>query len=164
MRLGELVWPDTIAHRELRKVVMRASLITQPDHIAFILPTHKSDQQFDGNKIVVKATGEEDCPVKLVNRYIESRDHLFPAHPNLFARKDGSILTRQWFIRRLRHYFPEDVAGHSLRSGGATHYALEGYSWEEIQTLGRWSSEAFRLYIRKHPLFFTALLTKRTRT
>jgi hypothetical protein len=161
MRLGELVWPDTVAQRELRKVVMRSSLEINPDHISFLLPTHKSDRQFDGNRILVRATETEDCPVQITKKYINSRDHLFPAHPNLFARRDGSIPTRQWFIRRLRHYFPEEVAGHSLRSGGATFYALQGYSWDLIQTLGRWSSEAFRLYIRKHPLFFSALLTKK---
>ncbi|KAF5317432.1 hypothetical protein D9758_019108 [Tetrapyrgos nigripes] len=134
------------------------------DHVKFLLPTHKSAKQIDGNKIIVQATDGEDCPVKITRQYLHLRDSLFPGHPNLFTRKDSAIPTRQWFIRRLRHYFPKDVAGHSLRSGGATHYALLGYSWDAVQTLGRWTSEAFRLYIRKHPLFFSALLTKKQTT
>ena len=36
---------------------------------------------------------------------------------------------------------------HSLRKGGATAAALGGASNEEIKTLGRWKSDAFRVYV-----------------
>jgi hypothetical protein len=80
MHLGESVWLDTVAQHELCKVEIN------PDHVSFLLPTHKSDRQ------LVQATGTEDCPVRITNKYIDSWDHLFPAHPN------GSIPTPQWFI------------------------------------------------------------------
>ncbi|KAH8930079.1 hypothetical protein BT69DRAFT_1180113, partial [Atractiella rhizophila] len=59
---------------------------------------------------------------------------------------------RSWFIRRLRMHFSSDVAGHSLRSGGATHLAANGIPDSTIQKIGRWSSEAFQIYIRNHPI------------
>jgi hypothetical protein len=39
---------------------------------------------------------------------------------------------------------------HSFRIGGASHLAMSGASDEQIRQLGRWSSNAFRAYIRVH--------------
>ncbi|KAI0055192.1 hypothetical protein BV25DRAFT_1773520, partial [Artomyces pyxidatus] len=64
---------------------------------------------------------------------------------------------RSWFISRMRRFLPTSFAGHSLRAGGATHFASEGWPDDRIQALGRWSSEAFRIYIRKNPVFLQAL-------
>ena len=54
-----------------------------------------------------------------------------------------------------------DIAGHSLRAGGATFFAAAGWPDDRIQALGRWSSEAFRIYIRKHPVLMQVLLHSR---
>ncbi|KAE9409017.1 hypothetical protein BT96DRAFT_758468, partial [Gymnopus androsaceus JB14] len=64
---------------------------------------------------------------------------------------------RSWFIRRLRAHFTDNVAGHSLRSGGATWLASLGVLVELIQAIGRWASESFKIYIRTHPVLLTAL-------
>jgi len=66
--------------------------------------------------------------------------------------------TRSWFIRRLRHHFSSDVGGHSLRSGGATALAEAGVPPHIIQAIGRWASDAFQIYIRKHPVLLAAML------
>ncbi|EJD36118.1 hypothetical protein AURDEDRAFT_174791 [Auricularia subglabra TFB-10046 SS5] len=39
--------------------------------------------------------------------------------------------------------FPNDIRGHSIRSGGATDLVLRGVPDNLIQRIGRWSSEAF---------------------
>ena len=52
----------------------------------------------------------------------------------------------------------DDVAGHSLRSGGATALALAGVPDDHIQARGHWSLDAYRSYIRKHPIMLQALL------
>jgi len=70
--------------------------------------------------------------------------------------------TRTWFLQRLHSLFPMDVAGHSLRSGGATYFAAAGWPDDRIQALGRWSSDAFKIYARKNPVFLKALLHGRT--
>ncbi|MGL5102545.1 MAG: hypothetical protein ACRC6N_08390, partial [Plesiomonas sp.] len=42
----------------------------------------------------------------------------------------------------------DNFSSHSFRIGAATTAAQKGLSQHQIQTLGRWSSEAFKSYIR----------------
>ncbi|KAE9383110.1 hypothetical protein BT96DRAFT_769869, partial [Gymnopus androsaceus JB14] len=133
MRLGELVFPDKLELQDFRKVIMRSSFIADDDHIEFNLPTHKADRTFEGNRILIKSTGDNDDPVKIVQNYVHERDCRFPGLPHLWVRSDGSVPTRSWFIRRLRTSFSNNVAGHSLRSGGATWLASLGIPVELIQ-------------------------------
>ena len=44
------------------------------------------------------------------------------------------------------------IRPHSFRSGMATEMALRGFTDEEIQSQGRWSSRAFESYIKKDRL------------
>lgn len=46
------------------------------------------------------------------------------------------------------HVDTSGTVGFSLRAGAATHLALRGISSAIIQRLGRWSSEAYRRYVR----------------
>lgn len=90
--------------------------------------------------------------------YLESRDRRFPLHPELWLTSLGRVPTRHWFISRLRKYFPKEIAGQSLRSGGATSLAEAGADLATIQAAGRWASRAFRIYIRKNPVVLHAII------
>ncbi|KAL7277636.1 hypothetical protein ACG7TL_008563 [Trametes sanguinea] len=78
---------------------------------------------------------------------------------HLFAyRKPSSNaivpLTRRAFLARVKTAalgigLP-NVSGHSLRIGGTLEYLLRGLSFETVKAIGRWKSEAFTLYLRKH--------------
>ena len=59
---------------------------------------------------------------------------------------------------RLLHFFANDIAGQSMRAGGTTLLAELGTPAYLIQAIGRWKSEAFQVYIRKHPVLIHALL------
>jgi hypothetical protein len=61
-------------------------------------------------------------------------------------------------MTRLRSYFNRDVGGQSMRAGGATSLAENGVPPTIIQLMGRWSSDAFLIYIRKNPVLIQALL------
>jgi hypothetical protein len=61
-------------------------------------------------------------------------------------------------MQRLCRHFPTDLAGQSLRAGGATALALAGVSNDLIQAAGRWSSDVFQAYIRKHPILLQLLI------
>ena len=61
-------------------------------------------------------------------------------------------------MTRLRQFFTTEVAGHSLRAGGATAMAEHGVSPSIIQAAGRWASEAFLIYIRKNPTLLQGFL------
>lgn len=158
MRLGELVWPDKKALQDYRKVTKRSTVELLPEGFSFFLPGHKADRFFEGNRIIVPRYASGDDPDVPFRKYLASRDKLFPFHPELWLRADGSIPTRGWFIRRLRQHFPSDVAGHSLRAGGATALAQAGIPPHIIQAIGRWASDTFQIYIRQHPVLLAAFL------
>lgn len=158
MRLGENVWPDKASLQDYRKVIMRSTVSTTKDSFSFLLPSHKADRLYEGNRILIHRTNSGDDPVLAFQQYLSSRNHLFPMKPELWLSQNGSIPTRRWFMKRLLKIFPKDVGGHSLRAGGATALALAGIPPHIIQAMGRWSSEAFHIYIRQHPALLAALL------
>jgi len=90
--------------------------------------------------------------------YLQSRDRLFPIHPQLWLTSSGRVPTRHWFIKRLRSFFPKEIAGQSLRAGGATSLAEAGADLATIQAAGRWASKAFQIYIRKNPVLLHAVI------
>ncbi|KAJ8455568.1 hypothetical protein ONZ45_g18908 [Pleurotus djamor] len=44
----------------------------------------------------------------------------------------------------------ERLQGHSIRIGGTLEFLLRGTPFEVVKSLGRWSSDAFQLYLRRH--------------
>ena len=158
LRLGELTFPDDQYTRDWRKISRRSTVILNNGHYSFTLPAHKADRIFEGSQILV--CGERfSCPSLFhFIRYLSSRDALFPLASPLWLTSTGAVPTRSFFIHRLRAFFPSDVAGQSLRAGGATMLADLGVSPSNIQAAGRWSSEAFRIYVRKNPFLLQNLI------
>jgi len=151
-RLGELVWPDDHRLQSVRKVIQRSTLVDDGDFMTYELPYHKADNLYQGSLCMLTTSGTEICPVATLRDYLLFRDLFYPNQQHLFVREDGSIPKRSWFISKLRLFFDSEVSGHSLRAGGATALALEGAPDAIIQRMGRWSSSAFQIYIRVHPL------------
>lgn len=92
------------------------------------------------------------CPVTALKDYISSRDRLHPSAPHLFLTQQGRPPTRSWFLKRFHLFFGNNKSGHSMRSGGASAMAQAGLPLDHIQDAGRWSSEAFKTYVRDHPI------------
>ncbi|KAL4251363.1 Phage Integrase-like Recombinase [Pleurotus pulmonarius] len=127
--------------------------IHNPDHIILTLPASKTDPFRKGVTIYIASAPDSPstCPVSALV-------HLFtinPLPPNspLFTTSDQSPLTRSRFIARLRlalleaGFQPHGFSGHSFRRGAASAAAAAGFLDHEIQQLGRWRSDAYRLYI-----------------
>jgi hypothetical protein len=114
LHLGEMAWPDIISLRDYKKITMCFSMEWTSDTYSFWLPTHKADTTFEGNRIVVKRIASAPDPYPIMDQYIKSRDVLFPFHPQLWLRSDGSIPLRSWFIKHLHRYFSSHIAGQSL--------------------------------------------------
>ena len=72
----------------------------------------------------------------------------------LFRHADGSAITEAQvrdMIKRLMQRAgasPAEFGAHSLRIGGATALFKAGASQIDIMTMGRWSSDCYRLYVR----------------
>lgn len=159
MRLGELTFPNTKKLRNWKKVTKRSSVVVSPDQYEFHLPCHKADQFFEGNRVIIKQKQYSNIdPLICFVEYLSSRDQAFPLSSPLWITSNGSVPTRDFFISRLHRFFDRDVAGQSMRAGGATSLAEHGVPPSLIQLIGRWSSDAFFIYIRKSPVLIQALL------
>ena len=81
----------------------------------------------------------------------------------LFQWQDGTPLTKSKFVENVRAALTRvglpasDFAGHSFRIGAATTAATAGIEDSTIQTLGRWQSSSYLLYIRLEPQHLVAI-------
>ena len=105
-----------------------------------------------GVTLTIAATGDEACAITALQR-------LFHDWPSSLAaplfRLSGSF-TRQRLTETLRETLTAagidgHYTGHSFRRGAATSAREAGLSEDEIQLLGRWKSDSYRLYIATHP-------------
>lgn len=162
MRLGELTYPNNTSLRDFRKVTKRSSVFLSDDYYSFHLPSHKADRFFEGNVIIIKKNQFRHNPLLHFQNYLASRDKLFPYSSPLWLTYEGNVPTRSFFINRIRLFFHSDIGGQSMRAGGATSLAENGTPPSLIQSMGRWASSAFQIYIRKNPVFIHSLLLGRT--
>ena len=125
---------------------------------------HKADRYWRGSDVVISAAlspAAFNC-VDLLSLYLARRDALHGPSGALFLREDGRPVTRGWFLPRLETFAPE-ITGHGLRAGGATFLAGLGVDAATIKRLGRWSSDAWEIYIRDHPSVNAALQARAAR-
>src|ERR1700683_3957385 len=94
--LSGMTWPNKITLRDYKKVTMCFSLKFHEVRYSFWLPTHKSDTTFEGNKIIVWRISGTPNPTPIMDKYIKLRDVLFPFHPQLWLKADGTILLHSW--------------------------------------------------------------------
>ncbi|EIN03361.1 hypothetical protein PUNSTDRAFT_139623 [Punctularia strigosozonata HHB-11173 SS5] len=78
-------------------------------------------------------------------------EHIFA-----YTARNGEVwpLTRKAFLDRIRAATRAagraPLQGHGIRIGGTLEYLLRGVPFEVVKTKGRWGSEAFLGYLRKH--------------
>src|SRR6266511_14063 len=116
LRLGEMTFPDDASIRDWRKVTKRSSLLVCPTSYEFLLPGHKGDKTFEGNRVIVRALCSALDPCPLFSQYLSSRDRLFPASSPLWLTSSGCVPNRSFFLSRFHLFFPKSFAGASLRS------------------------------------------------
>ena len=91
------------------------------------------------------------CPVSAYNSYLAIRNRAAQA---AFCHANGAPLTPAFITQQLRLLLrsigqpPQHFNNHSLRIGKATDMAKDGYTDTQICMAGRWSSSAFKQYIK----------------
>ncbi|CAM4454228.1 unnamed protein product [Leuciscus chuanchicus] len=128
-----------------------------PDSLIYNLKRSKTDQFGESFPIYIFRLHSFLSPYEPLSEYVSSRyaNHSSPQEP-LFLTENRKMATRFWFskhfqsILRTSGISPEHYSIHSFRIGAATTTASMGISDETIRVLGRWSSEAYRLYIRNN--------------
>ena len=122
---------------------------TQPSYVR--LKRSKNDPFGQGVTLYVGWSHKNLCAVSAVLAYLAIRS---PAPGPFFIFEDGGVQSRQWLVTELSTALqeigldPSPYKGHSFHIGAATAAAKAGLSDSLIQTLGRWKSSAFKLYVR----------------
>ena len=112
---------------------------------------HKSDNK--PFSLLIKGDTSPNCPVRLLAEYLRLRKY---CQGPLFLMKDGTPVVRKYFNKKLAHLLSfrgfdklnMHIRSHSFRIGAATFAIENGYSYEQVQVMGRWNSQAFKRYIR----------------
>jgi len=113
----------------------------------------KTDVHKVGVIVTIGYSGKSVCAVTAMIRYLLFRKGASDNDP-LFVFSDGVVLRRNALIKFARAYLVKigensaAYAGHSFRIGGATDLASRALPDHEIQAAGRWTSDAFKRYVR----------------
>ena len=122
--------------------------IKNPSVVKVRIKASKTDQFRRGVDIYVGRTHNQLCPVEALMTYVARRGK---QQGPFFRFEDNRLLTEDRFISKVREALTQagiNAKGHSFRIGAATMAGRKGLSSEKIQTLGRWESSAYLLYIR----------------
>jgi hypothetical protein len=117
------------------------------DSMQIQLKTSKTDIFRSGVTIRLAANGSVLCPVTALKQYLT-------VHPSkrgpLFTYNNGRFLTRKDISEYLKQFaeIQTNLSSHSFRIGAATTLANMGHPRWLIQSLGRWSSDCFKDYLR----------------
>ena len=155
MRLGKLTVSDDKSLLDYRKITSRTSVSLSNDNYCFFLPSHKADKFFEGNIVFNQHhTGSID-PLHFFKKYLNSHDRLFPFSSDLWLKADGTRPSRSFFVCCMRLFFTDDIAGQSMRAGGATSLAENGVP-------PHWSLgfTGFSNLHQKKPCFVTSLVIR----
>lgn len=105
----------------------------------------------DTKVLFVRANSSSYCPALALKEYLKLRQ---TSTGPLFGYMDGTSVSRTYFSSQLKlslNWAGLDSSrykGHSFRIGAASAAAQQGVSEEKIKLMGRWSSDAFKKYIR----------------
>ena len=128
---------------------VQADSLVNPNSFRVHIKCSKTDPFRQGCHIYIGAGERDLCPVRALTQYL----HVRGSTPSpLFLLSDGTPLHRQWLTSNIQSIFsaagvPSCYTGHSLRIGAATSAASRGLPDHLIKTLGRWSSDAYQIYI-----------------
>ena len=148
LRMGEFTY-DEVESDFRSWHLTRGSISLQEDRLLLVLPASKTDPFRQEVTLTISAACDEACAVKSLRNLFEQfpKSHYSP----LFSSPAGTF-NRGYVIKKLQEDmnilgYGGNYTGHSFRRGAATSARLAGLSDEEIQLLGGWKSNSYRLYI-----------------
>ena len=118
--------------------------------ISIKLKRSKSDQFIKGVQLVLGRTNDNLCPVTALLTYLSYRGN---SSGPLFRWGNQKPLSKSKFVDHVRQALlaaniPAHLyTGHSFHIGAATTAVSAGIENSTVQTLGRWQSSAYLLYL-----------------
>ena len=153
-RLGEILIPLGEAYNPTNHLSVGDVAVdntTHPSLIQIKLKQSKTDQFGKGAMVYIGRTDTDLCPIAAILAFMALRGN---SPGPFFQHHDKTPLRKDKFVGEVRAALTaagigaSDYSGHSFRIGAATTAAQCGLPETTIQTLGRWTSEAYRSYIR----------------
>ncbi|KAK7000975.1 putative reverse transcriptase domain protein [Favolaschia claudopus] len=156
IRLGEIL-SDTQGKFKAGRIPMVADLrppSTSAGSRALHLPWTKTKGKRGEDAMLVKQNTPSD-PISALESHLTTNS--IPSNLPLFSYRNAQnsliCLTRKRFLQRCneiwgRYGYPA-FTGHSFRIGGTTELLLAGVHPDVVQAMGRWQSEAFKIYWRR---------------
>lgn len=151
LRTGEIAPDSTASRRLLTRADLTVEHLRQPSSMRVVrlrLRESKTDQFRRSTSVTVS----DQETVSAIASYLHYCRRAPPDSP-LFMLPDGSPLTRSILLASTRDLLAKArinvaaYAGISFRRGGATSLARSGAPTAVIQAMGRWKSNAYKLYI-----------------
>lgn len=152
LRVSEVTVSTTADHaiKTADLVFMGKPPVRTPDAVTVTLQSFKHSRSSQTIQ-VYRSLNKAICPVLLLHDYYQLR----PTSRYVFCHPSGSPLTRQFITKWLSQlvaassFRDQKINTHSFRIGRTTDLVLQGnVSDTYIQHVGRWSSTAYRKYIR----------------
>ena len=154
--MGELILNNNTTLWDWWKIIKRASLHFSSGCAGYHLPYHKSNWFYQGTEILFTSQEIAD-PVSLFWNYVKCRDAVHRAQAALFICENSTHPTCSWFEKKFFTILDCSFGGHLPWVGSTTFYVSLGLSEDIIQALGRWSSEAWKIYIHNNPTIHAEL-------
>lgn len=148
--MGKLIIKNDLRLFDWRKIIKRGTCHVDNNKAQYTLPYHKADATYKGLDIILLSQDIAD-PVSLLQLYLSCCDARHGTHPALFITAAGTHPSRNWFNGRFFCLLGKEYGGQPCCSGGITFYASLGLDEDILMGLGRWSSQAWKLYLRDHP-------------
>ena len=160
LRVGEFTYDQDDLSPDFSKYYLTRSSVTfHHGHMNLNLPGSKTDAFRRGVNLTIARASDEACPIRsltnLFSRYPDS-----PYAPLFFT--SAAPFTRKLVVDTLHKSLMNlgiqgKYSGHSFRRGAATSAHRAGLEDAMIQVLGRWRSDAYKLYIDiKHDVIIDA--------
>lgn len=166
-RLGEFV-PDSVKNFDPARGVKRSdvkedvedSRLAGAKVTVFTIPSTKAAPGVGESVFWSEHSGLSDPRAALQRHFTLSNPG---QHDHVFAwRGKGNILrplSKNSFMARVNKAAKaagvEPMQGHGLRIGGVLEHLLRGVPFEVVKVMGRWASDAFQVYLRKHAAILT---------
>lgn len=154
LRAGEFTAASLSSPPGIRVSDVAVDSHESPSVLRVHLRKAKTDPFGKGVEIYLGKTGLPLCPVVALTNFMARRPPGLEDGP-LLVWQDLTPLTKDRFVAKVRKALAllgidqRSYSGHSFRIGAATTAAAAGVPAHLIKAMGRWSSEAYLIYIRE---------------
>lgn len=140
--------------------------LTRQDQYIF-LPWTKAAKEKGETIFWAKQNGVID-PQATLSNHLRINNPPSDSHLSSFKHQNTMRpMTRSIFLTRINKIVAKNqltkLPGHGIRIGSTLEYLLRGVPFDVVKAKGRWQSEAFKSYLRKHAQIM-ARTCRRTRT